>query len=122
MPSTSLRNQSWDSYVLDFLGTARRVCIAVKEFRSRFDRWPDRLRIDSETLESVREQLTPAGFDRLINLMSVELQDHHTLAVADSQQNLFDYNEPSGETKNTPTSMEEVTVWLWGVRPPAKFE
>jgi hypothetical protein len=82
---------------------------------------PQRPLIDPETLNQVQAQLTPAGFDRLMNRVSPELQLRHTLAVADREDRMLDYNTEDAPIHPASLSTDATTTWLWGVVPPDPF-
>lgn len=105
----------WNAHVVDFLGVARRACLTIQGFAGRFGRWPSRLLVAQTEWNYIRAQLTPLGFEELSRKLAVEIQDSHTLAVADAEGRFFDYNaEEAWEFINLfPTSA--ITTWLWGV-------
>ncbi len=111
----------WDDFVQDWNGTARRACFTIQGFAVANGKWPSRLLIDPKTLSEVQSQLSPAGFDILTGRVVPELQLKHTLAVADGEGNIFDYNaENPVQASAYPT--EPTTTWLWGVvRPDSPF-
>ncbi len=112
----------WADFVLDWIGTARRACFTIQGFAVAHGRWPSRLLIDPETLKHVQNQLTPAGFEMLTNRVVPELQLRHTLAVADGEGRVFDYNGENAVVHPASLPTDSTTTWLWGVVSPNPFQ
>lgn len=111
----------WEDFVTDWHGTARRACFTIQAFAVTHGRWPSRLLIDPETLGHVEAQLTPAGLEKLIKRVPPELQLRHTLAAADGEGRILDYNAVDAPIHPASLSTDPTTTWLWGVVRPDPF-
>ena len=105
----------WANFVLDWHGNAQRLCYTIEGFAVTHGRWPSRLLIDGEAWKYLRQALTPRGFESLTNRLVPELQLSLTLAVADADDRIFDYD--TEETQVHPSSLpfSHASTWLWGV-------
>lgn len=104
----------WSDYVRDWHGVARRACFTIQGFALTHGRWPSRLLVDPETLHHVESQVTPLAFEMLTRQLAPELQLRHTLAVADAEGRLFDYNDVNVKVHPASLPTDPVTTWLWG--------
>ncbi|MDH6149326.1 MULTISPECIES: NUDIX hydrolase [Paraburkholderia] len=114
--SESSRHE-WREFVLDFFGVARRLCFALSRFASLYSHWPSTLRIDADTLSSLRAQISPEAFALLTAKLRLVVVAEHTLVVTDNSGRVFDYNSPSGGDNDYELGIEYATRWLWGVTP-----
>jgi hypothetical protein len=60
-----------------------RVCASIDGFRTRYGRWPTRVRLFAGALENLRDHvLTPAGFEVVIGIVQLVADDQAPM-VAD---------------------------------------
>jgi 8-oxo-dGTP pyrophosphatase MutT (NUDIX family) len=111
----------WADFILDWHGNAQRLCYTIEGFAVRHGRWPSRLLIDPEAWKYLQQAMTPHGFERLTNRLVPELQLRPTLAVADADGRIFDYDAEDAPVHPSSLPSTPASIWLWGVVRPDPF-
>lgn len=79
-----------------------RLCAAVDGFRSRYGRWPTRVRLFPEALANIRDQLlSPDGYARITSKVNLVADDATMIAEDDSEAS-YNYGK-EGFPKNLPS-------------------
>jgi hypothetical protein len=89
-----------------------RLYIAIAGFRSRYNRWPTRVRLFPGTLDNLRSLFTKEDFDKLTSKVKL-VPDEAPFVAEDEDGNSYSYGAermPKGYSDIHPA------VWL-GVRP-----
>lgn len=87
-----------------------RVCAAIDGFRTRYGRWPTRVRLFAGALENLRDYvLTPAGFEVVLGIVRLVADDQATMVAEDATGALYNYGQ-EGFAKPRPD--EPARVWF----------
>ena len=87
-----------------------RVCAAIDGFRSRYGRWPTRVRLFSGALENLRDHvLTPAGFEVVAGVVELVADEQAPMVAEDATGASYNYGR---EGFANPRPAEPARTWF----------
>ena len=71
-----------------------RLCIAVNEFRDRYQKWPDTALLSKGTAEDIKSLFKPLTYEVVLTKLEiVEVADAFHIELVDKSGNSFKYGE-----------------------------
>ena len=71
-----------------------RVCAAIDGFRTRYGRWPTRVRLFAGALQNLQDHvLTPAGFEVVIGIVQLVADDQAPMVAEDATGESYNYGQ-----------------------------
>jgi hypothetical protein len=87
-----------------------RVCAAIDGFRSRYGRWPARVRLFPGSLEDIRDHiLTPPGFAVVSSILELVADEHAPMIAEGAEGESYNYGQ---EGFPSPRPEEPALEWF----------